>query len=226
MAQSVASLFNLALSAVGNNITVSDPDEQSPEGEMCRLWYEPARDFIFASANWDECKQFQRLALVSQQADDATWVDGLPQPGYLYAYQRPVDCVRPRFLSDYQPFTLGVINENPVLYTNAETPILCYSRSVANVSVWSVNLYMAVAYSLAAHMALQMTGKEARAREIAQKADSIIMTARLNEANQTVVLEQQLASWHQARGFGVYSDNVRFTYPVGNLLTQTIGSLA
>lgn len=79
-------IANLALARLGDDATVSelDPPEGSTQAENCATFYPIARDSLLEMHNWKFATT--RIALAS--------VDLPSNPGWLYAYQEPSDCIQ------------------------------------------------------------------------------------------------------------------------------------
>lgn len=212
------SIFNLALNAIGGRSNLSSTTERDRGAEVCRLWYPVVRDQVLAAAPWPSCKAFFRLALKSQRGD-AGWVQGDPEPGYIYAYSAPNDMLHPRYLSDYSKFSVSAFaGDIKVLNTNVPDPILVYTKRNYVVGSWESELQMAIAYGLAANIAMPVTGKAQRAQLMIQQANDLVLTARQNAANESDESYETLPDWIQARGYSMPS-TTRFFYPMGALLT-------
>lgn len=213
------SIFNLALNAIGGRSNLSSTTERDRGAEVCRLWYPVVRDQVLASAPWPSCKAFSRLALLSQRAD-AEWVPTDPEPGYSYAYSSPSDMLHPRYLSDFSKFSMSSYSGNKkALNTNIPDPVLVYTKRNYVVGSWESELQMAIAYGLAANIAMPITGKAQRAQLMIQQANDLVLTARQNAANESEESYETLPDWISARGYSMPS-TVRFFYPMGALLTS------
>lgn len=209
-------VYNLALNAVGERSNLSSPTENSRQAEVCRLWYETVRNHILSAAPWPEAMAFDYLALLDEQ-DNNTWTAGEPRPGYRYVYAEPSDCLRPRYLSTFEPF----MRTEGRIHTNTQSAILFYTKKQANVSLWSSDLLMAIAYGLAAHICNPLSGKPSRARVLADQANELILGARVNAANSQTEQHESIPEWIRARGYTI-PERQRFIYPMGNLLQVSV----
>lgn len=215
---SVTELYNMALNAISARNTVSLPSEQTVEAETCSRWYEPVRDQVFASARWPEATKFDYLALVNEKDDD-TWVNDEAKPGFQFAYAYPTDALLPQYLTDYGRFSLGTIGTSRVLMTNTSSAILAYTYRSTNPAMWSSQLYMAIAYGLAANICMPLTGKASRAQMLVEKANDLIIAARETAANLDNEVFESIPDWIAARGYSGYTTpGQRYFYPYGSLL--------
>lgn len=211
-------IYNLALNAIGSRNNLSSTSERDRGAEVCRLWYPVVRDQVLAGAPWPSCKSFQRLGL-KQARGDAEWVPGDPEPGYQFVYGSPSDMVQPICLTDFTRFTLTAYTDNTkVLNTNNPAPILAYTKRNYTVASWESALQMAIAFGLAANIAMPLTGKAQRANLLISQANDLIITARTEAANQGFDGHESIPDWISARGYANPGDE-RFYYPFGTLLT-------
>ncbi len=217
MSQDLVSLFNLALSAVGTRARVSSPGEETREAQICRTWYPVVRDTALRAANWASCRSVARLALQREASSDADWADGDPEPPWTYRYGLPADYLYPRWLSDYSAFALCVYNDVTMLQTNSVEPVLIYTKRQENPAVWDPDLYRAVSLGLAASIALPLHGKADRANVMMQDANSLIIAARVNTANENTQELDSLPDWLLARGASLNTSYSKYIYQYGPL---------
>lgn len=222
MAQDQTSLFNLALTAIGARKLVSAPSENSREAEICRLWYDPVRRHVFRAAHWPALKKFSRLALIAERVNGVAWTALDPEPGWTYVYAAPGDMVCPRHQSDYGRFTTGVYDASHqfAIFTDTSDVILSYTADVTDLSLWDADLYMAVAYGLAAHIAMPVTGKASRTDFVLSVANEKITQARITSANEEERHRDSLPEWITARGYSGGAGADRYIHPYGNLLVM------
>lgn len=214
------SIYNLALNAVGTRSTVALPTEKSREAEVCRLWFGPVRDRVLRAAPWASTRAWSRLALLKERDDSAAWVTGDPEPGYQYVYAVPSDMLAPRYLAGWQRFSMGSYPDNKLaLMTNVPNALLTYTKRQEVVGLWDTGLQMAVVYALAAHIAMPLTGKPARARNALEQANDFILSAREEDANNDVASTDTIPSWIQVRGYTGEISATRYFYPNGNLFS-------
>lgn len=214
MAGSELNVYNLALTMLGSEGSVQSLNEESREAEQCGLWYETTRDLVFSAAPWNSLTGYARLATAAHRDPDEAWVATDPPPGWLHSYALPADCLRPRYLSSYAPFVPTVLQNNlRVIATNEETPILIYTVRQTRVDLWGVDLIMAVAHALAAHMAKAITGKDSDLQNMWQLADERVRIARANFANEQQYALESNPEWITARGFGLAAPTSRYLYP-------------
>lgn len=218
MVATVEAIYNKALSAIGTKASVAATSEATVEAQTCTLWYETVRDMVIAAAPWTSASATASLALFVTRDTAADWVATDPPPGFLYTYDVPGDMLRPRYLTDYGRFEIGMSSANARrLYTNTENAILTYTKRQASVTNFDVELEMAIVFALAAHICMKLTGKRERTSDMLELANARIIGARLNDANSQELIQDTVAPWHAARGIGLSSDN-RYIFPYGPLI--------
>lgn len=214
MALSDVDICNMALSALGTDDTIAALTEGTREAQQCRRWYEPVRDLVHAAAPWPELHAYMRLPLLVARDMSQPWQNTDPAPGWLFAYGRPADMLQPYHMNDFSAFVLSTTGANASILSNAEEPILEYTRTEAQVDRWSIGLQHAVAYALAAHIAKALTGKDSDLQNMYTLAAEKIADARASAANASMndPLES-VPDWLVARGYSQLGPNQRFIYP-------------
>lgn len=219
MAKDKITLFRQALAEAGVTSAIDSPDETRLEAAQCRLHYDTVRDVIFGAAYWPELSGYSRLATLATRDVDEAWVSTDPAPGWLYAFAQPSDCVRPRYMADYSRFQVSNRSSTAIgIDCNSDDPILFYTRRIENISLWSMELFNAVKYGLAAAIVMPLTRKPERAKMLSQQSNSIILNSRLAVANSDESKLDVIAEWHSARGYSGGLNQNQYFYPYGPLL--------
>lgn len=213
-------VYNLALNAVGERSDISSPTEQSRPAEVCHLWYSPVRDQILAAAPWPEATKIAYPALLATVDDDDAWLPTEPRTGYSFVYAMPSDALRPRYMSDFSRFLLTSYDGRRALHSNTADAILAYTSRLENIALWDAELQMAVVYGLAANICMPLSGKPSRAKMLAEKANELILNARVSAANSSNESYESIPDWIVARGFN-QSASPRYFYPYASILTLT-----
>lgn len=222
MVNDEVSVYNLALNQVGARDNVTITLEASREAEVCRLWYPVVRDQILRAAHWPSARKIERLALLAETTSE-TWDPLQPDPGYQYVYSQPADILYPRSLSTYAPFIINNFGSVPAITTNEYQAIFIYTFRQTIVSRWEASLQSAIVFGLAAHICMPLTGKPNRAQLLIEQANSIIVQARTEAANEGSRQLDTIPDWLAARGycgeFGTPTSS-RFLYPFGSTLSS------
>lgn len=211
-------VYNLALNAIGERSDISSPTEQSRAAEVCHLWYSPVRDQILAAAPWPEATKIAYPALLATADDDDAWLETEPRTGYAYVYAMPSDALRPRYMSDFSRFLFTSYNGQRALHSNTAQAILAYTSRLENIALWDSELQMAIVYALAANICMPLNGKPSRAKMLAERANDLVLNARVSAANANNESYESIPDWITARGFNTSTPS-RYFHPYGGLLT-------
>lgn len=221
MAADEVSIFNMALDAVGTRSDVSSTAEESREAEICRLWFGPTRDLVLSAAPWSVATGYARLALLATRDDTLQWVATDPAPGFRNAYAAPSDMLLPRYLSTYGRFIQGVQGSQKAIMSQEQASVLVYTRQETRVGLWDPSLSMAVVYALAAFISMPLHAKTQRAAAAENKANGLILQARVADANAMQDQLDTIPDWIAARGSNFTNPQTRFYYPYGPLISAT-----
>lgn len=83
-------LYNRALSRIGIDQFLEDPNETSKSGSLFRLWYDTCLRNTLTDAWWNFATRAVALAML----------DGDPPPGWQFKYGYPTDCLQARVVCD------------------------------------------------------------------------------------------------------------------------------
>lgn len=159
---SKVALFNMAISSVGGGGNLASELDDRKEGELCRLWYKPARDMIFKQTYWPRIKQAKVLVLVRENDFADAWTEEDPPLPWRFSYTAPAGLLNIRYLfcteevhqrPEYE-FDLGMsATGNRQIYTQVEKAGAVCSIVNDLPDSWEENLRIAVAMQLGAMIA-------------------------------------------------------------------------
>jgi len=157
MAISDTAICNMALLHVGGGRILALGDEDSEEGITCNILYQPTVDEVLASAPWSCAITRRALASLS---DDIIGED------FAYSYQLPSApyCLTPLEMIGAKDEEWKV--EGRVLYTNQSTVNLRFIQRLADPSKFDPLLVKAIAYRLAADLAVNLSHSTGNRREM------------------------------------------------------------
>lgn len=195
MATSVVSICNLALSHIGDRATLTsiDPPEGSAQADYCAQFWPIARDECLSAYDWGFARRTVDVAAFETE----------DHPRWQYAFARPADFLVARALelpADAQTtlnpgnpyFEEGTLaNGQAVFYTDVESAVLRYTRSVNDPSRYPPLFLGGVAYFLAAYLA----GPVVKGRSGAQLAQAMRQMAML-ELNKAATLDANQSHEH------------------------------
>lgn len=222
MAADEVTIFNLALEGAGTRSDVAATTEQSREAEVCRLWYPICRDLVLHASNWNSVRAYERLATLRTRGDTTAWDGSVdPAPGYAYTHASPATMLRPQYLTTFERFEPGVLDNVKVIHSQNASPILVFTKNDSVPAFWEHDLFVTVAMTLSAFITIPLTGKTQRAKDKKDEANVMILQARTNNANQENVQFETMPSWIAARGSAYGVSDARFYYPSGPLISLT-----
>lgn len=158
MASSVIDICNLALSRLGDRATVAsiDPPEGSAQADHCARFYPIARDVALEAHAWgfNTVRLTQAAVLVN------------PQPGWLYAYAKPDDCIKVLkvipsiyvdewWLCDSAAYTreLEELTGQEIILTDVAEATIVYQRTIEDTNIFPPQFVSALAWLLASYLA-------------------------------------------------------------------------
>ena len=191
-------ICNLALSRVGAPSRISALTDPSKEARLCRMMLPFARGATLEVHDWSFARK--RLALAVIDADFEGWD---------FAYQRPGDCVAPRYIfnpasdlvADRIPFETAADSTlaRNVILTDAEDAVLIYTALVTDPNMYTPMFSDALAWRLASDLAFQLRGKVDLQQKCIQLFFSSSRAAAASNANADG-MEQGLVDYVRARG--------------------------
>jgi hypothetical protein len=168
---SVVEICNLALSQLRSG-SINSLEDPSVQAQQCSLHYASARDKVLSDFDWGFNNSTKALQLLTGRVF-----------GWAFAWQYPNDCLHVNRLrrdeEDVEPDSnrsrldprLQLINQTnrveyaikyldgaKVIVTNESDLYLDYRVKVTDVTLYSSDLRMAIAYLLAANMAVSLMG--------------------------------------------------------------------
>lgn len=198
---SVVFICNLALSNIGKQ-NIASIDEASAEARTCKQFYAHTRDMLLQSYPWRWAGATQILAEISN-TKERRW---------LYAYQRPADCLKIRRvtdedMADYVPYQKGTVRaggfdyalEGSVIYTSVSPAYLEYTTRIEDPTVFPTLFQDALGWHLAVRLAMPLTRDPKIRAEAYQLASSTTALAQMADANEVREVSDYPAEMHEAR---------------------------
>lgn len=143
-------ICNIALSKIRAERINSFADE-SEEAIACNLYYEPVRDEVLRSHPWPCAKDQRTLAPLSSEPED---------PSFRYQYQLPTNPYCLRVLSMLSAPTAKYKIIGRKLLTSESVVTIEYIKRVINPADFDALLVKAIAYRLAADLAIDITNSK------------------------------------------------------------------
>ena len=174
---SVVNMCNSALNLLGAS-TISSLTEDTKNARLCNQRYEPIRDRVFRSHNWN-C-----LIKRVQLAQDSTG----PVVEYTYGYTLPTDCLRVLKIhngsTDSIASSLDFKVEGRKIVTDITTIYLVYVALITDPNEYDTYLREAVSHQLAADICYAITNNSTLANNYMTRADERLREARFIDATE------------------------------------------
>jgi hypothetical protein len=187
----LADIYNVALSLIGNDGGIADPDnDQDTPAKACRTHWPMVREEILRDFVWPRLRvNAETLALISSD----------PNGQWSYSYAAPANYARIlRVLDADSPpidtpatqaaYLLGTRTDgSPVLFTNVEDALVDYTLMQTNVAYWDGDMVSAAAHLLASRIATKFGPDAVRLGDRALK----LYVWRLNQAQSNAQNEER-----------------------------------
>ena len=177
---SAIDICNSALNLLGAS-TISIITEDTKNARLCNQRYEPIRNRVFRSHNWN-C-----LIKRVQLAQDSTG----PVIEYTYGYTLPSDCLRVLKVhngtTDSIASALDYKVEGRKIVTDEGTVYLVYVALDTDPTNYDSYLYEAVSHQLAADLAYAITNNSTLANQYMSRADERLREARFIDATENAL---------------------------------------
>jgi hypothetical protein len=174
---STVDMCNSALNLLGAS-TISSLTEDTKNARLCNQRFEPIRDRVFRSHNWN-C-----LIKRVQLAQDSTG----PVVEYTYGYTLPTDCLRVMKISngstDSIASDLDYKVEGRKIVTDITTIYLVYIALITDPNEYDSYLREAVSHQLAADLCYAITNNSTLANNYMTRADERLREARFIDATE------------------------------------------
>jgi len=177
---SVVDMCNSALNLLGAS-TISSLTEDTKNARLCNQRFEPIRDRVFRSHNWN-C-----LIKRVQLAQDSTG----PVVEYTYGYTLPTDCLRVLKIhngsTDSIKSALDYKIEGRKVVTDETTIYLVYVALVTDPNEFDSYLREAISHQLAADICYAITNNSTLANNYMTRADERLREARFIDATENAL---------------------------------------
>jgi len=168
---SVVEICNLALSQIRSG-SINSLEDPSVQAQQCKLHYASARDKVLSDFDWGFNNSTKALQLLTGRVF-----------GWAFAWQYPNDCLHINRLrrdeEDVEPdsnrarldprlqllnqtsrvdYAIKYLDGQKVIVTNENNLYMDYRAKVTDVTLYSSDLRMVIAYLLGAHLAISLAG--------------------------------------------------------------------
>ena len=190
-------IAKLALQHVGDRFDISSLTEFTPEAEQVNLIFNDTRDALLRQHPWNFAKKFVSPATVA----------GTVPGGWTFMYLYPTDAVRVLGITNplgrgQPPIEFEVARNaanNRVLLCDQESAEIVYTARITTTEDFDAEFTMALSYSLAAKLAMPLTGDRGIAGELEKLATIYCNSAWETDASEGIEPAKPEADWITAR---------------------------
>lgn len=181
MAKTEGELCSIALARIGVRRRIDSLDEDSPEAQACRAVYALARDASLEAYDWPFARRRATLALLDVDVEARGWGFAYALPAdFIAASHISLSGVRSPTLKQRPRFSI----EGATLYTDTEDAELVYTARVITVGSYPPLFQQALAWKVAADLALVMPEKATLAMTMDTAAARALAIAAASAFNQ------------------------------------------
>jgi len=171
-------IANLALAEIGDLFNISSIDEQTPQAAICKRFYDSTRDAMLRAHPWG----FSRHPATLSRLSDA------PLFGWDYAYQLPSDYLRLIRFNDlevqYAEDDYEIVS-GKILWTDAGTAQIIYSRKIIDPNLFDALFVEAFALKLAVRISTKLTKDQGLQESLMQRYRAALGEAKRVDANES-----------------------------------------
>lgn len=173
---------NLALAEVGDSYSLTDINETSNQAAVCRLFFEPTRDYMLREHPWNFARQ---LSALSRLAD-------APPFGWDNQFQLPADFLRLvefNGLDVWQVEGSYQVANGPsgglVLMTDDNRAEIIYVKRITDANLFDPLFVDALAKTLAARISTKISKDESVKDRLVAQAKAALGKAKQTDANES-----------------------------------------
>lgn len=191
-------IANMALALAGVRAKLENFTRDDAETDAANFWYDFSRLTVLEAHNWTFARRRATLATHSEDPPD-TWA---------YRYIFPAGAVAARHIwnsagaaGDAIPFEIELASatDQKTILTDQEDAVLVYTTDLKSPPLFSAHFVVTLATFLAAWLALALTGKEEKHKELLRAYEGMLIRAGVHDANQEVGRAPRDASWIRDR---------------------------
>jgi len=198
--QGVSDICNLALSHIGDTVTITSLADDTTEAKELSKVYDICRDSVLRSFAWPFATKKIQLTLAAGETD----------PDYTYVYLMPTDYLDTirlfqasasnagLFTFDYK--LLSAADNSLRLLCNVQAAYLEYVAKITDPTVYPADFIEALSYKLAAEVAMSLTANISMRAQMLQIYTSFNYSAKKRSANESNVPPATNNRYSGARG--------------------------
>ena len=197
MSISKTQIFNITLNILGISTPLENINSNDNKTILLNNYYDLARDYVLKDYDWNFASSFRQLSLAYSQ--DCNYK-------FSYVYDYPNDCICARDVFDgstkkSDKFSIGANSNNEkVILTNIQNPILRYTRKVDKEVYFSCEFSMALSFYLASLTSNVICGSVQKGEMAYEKYLKILSHAKMLNAQEGVDVIYDENTYLESRG--------------------------
>lgn len=170
-------ICNLALAEIGDNYSITDIDETTPQATLCRRFYAVTRDALLRAYPWSFARHRRTLSALSTA----------PIFGWDYAFQLPSDFLKLIDFNGLDAWDLegDFVMEGGKILTDDDTAEITYIRRVEDAQLFDSMFVEAFALKLALRICIKLSKDGGVMEAIAARLRVALGEAKRSDANET-----------------------------------------
>ena len=203
----VLTIANMALSYIGARQLINDLNEDSPEAQQVRLWYDRMRAQALQAYDWNFARKRSAGTKSSIDPPDYDWA---------FRYNYPFDALSIRKIehplghqADAIPFSIENDGSSKSIVTNMDDAILVYTYDLNDTSQFSPLFSEMLAVGIAAKIAFTLTGRGELMQALNDQYRLLMLSACAHDANEQVGKKPRESEFIRARGIGFDIEDYR-----------------
>ena len=194
----VLTIANMALSHVGARAIMNSLEEDSPEAQQVRLWYESCRAQTLQAFNWS----FARKRVTGTKSFNEP-----PENDWLYRYVYPNDALSIRQIenpfghqADAIPFSIENDGATKSILTNLDDARIIYTYDLTDTSQFPPLFTELLSINLASKIAFTLTGRAELKQALSDQYRFQLLVVSAHDGNEQVGKRPREAEFIRARG--------------------------
>lgn len=194
----VLTIANMALSYIGARQLINDLNEDSPEAQQVRLWYERCRAQALQAYDWS----FARRRVSGEKS-----LSDPPKYEWEFRYTYPSDALSIRKIenpmghqADAIPFSIESDGSSKSIVTNMDDARIVYTYDLTDTSQFPPLFSELLSVGLAARIAFTLTGRAELMQVLNDQYRFLLMSASAHDANEQVGKKPRESEFIRARG--------------------------
>lgn len=196
----VLTIANMALSHIGARAIMNSIEEDSPEAQQVRLWYESCRAQTLQAYNWNFARKRIQGSKSTSPAPEFDWE---------FRYVYPPDALSIRQIenpfghqADAIPFSIESDGQTKSIVTNLDNARIIYTYDLTDTSQFSPLFSEILSINLASKIAFTLTGRAELKQALSEQYRFQLLVASAHDGNEQIGKQPRESEFIRTRGGG------------------------